>query len=414
MYPHIRSLKVQNFKGIAELDLTLDKSLTVLAGVNGVGKTSVLQAVLGIVTRVWDVPWKIGEGSAKFDPPGTLVRYGASEGMVTAELALNDDLGISAKARVQPKELDLLPVSGNTRVLAEQKLSLPLIVYYDQSRIGGLTDARGRWDKKKSNRTKALNTTPHALSDFKDWFFEKEGDEAREARERVDLGYADPEVEAVQKVVETVAGKAAKLRSRKPAGDTARQLFMRKKDGVDIPFEALSGGEQAFFLLAVDLARRLILEIPGHPIDEAPGIVCIDEIELHLHPAWQREILTKLMTLFSECQFLVSTHSPQVIGSVAAEHVRLLTADDDGRVKVTQPVASRGRDSNYVLEGILETPEQDPEVDRLFDRFDELIDADQFDDADRILDQLNKLIEGGSPQITVRRAKCRRLRRTAG
>ena len=65
MYPHIRSLKVQNFKGIAELDLTLDKSLTVLAGVNGVGKTSVLQAVLGIVTRVWDVPWEDRGGVGK-------------------------------------------------------------------------------------------------------------------------------------------------------------------------------------------------------------------------------------------------------------------------------------------------------------------------------------------------------------
>ena len=316
MYPHVRSLQVQNFKGIAELDLTLNDSLTLLAGVNGVGKTSVIQAVLGIVTGVWPVPGSQEKGWARFLPPGILLRYGASEGMVAVELALNVDLKIRVEARVTPPLLHLAFPSGKTARLAEQKLPWPLIVYYDQNRIGGLTtDEQDQWEKKKSNRTRALNTTPHALSDFKDWFFEKEGDEAREARERADLGYADPEVEAVQKVVETVAGKAAKLRSRKPAGDTARQLFMRKKDGVDIPFEALSGGEQAFFLLAVDLARRLILEFPGHPIDEAPGIVCIDEIELHLHPAWQREILTKLMTLFRACQFLVSTHSPQVIGS---------------------------------------------------------------------------------------------------
>ena len=89
------------------------------------------------------------------------------------------------------------------------------------------------------------------------------------------------------------------------------------------------------------------------------------------------------MGLFGECQFLVSTHSPQVLGGVAAEHIRLLKSDEEGRVEVTQPLASKGRDSNYVLEGVLETEEQDPEVDRLFGEFERLMDAAKFDEADR-------------------------------
>ena len=432
MYPLVRSLRIRNFKGIAELALEIDDSLTVLAGVNGVGKTSLIQAALGAVTGMY--AYGTWHGGRAFEPPGALVRYGASNGTISAVIALDEgkefefefavmstklapQFSEQVKAVLQARrtkelmnaETRELSTLSSTGAFEEGESRTPLAVYYDQSRIGGL--AGGRWwpggpadgrrrrfgryflkekpsraelvaeaqrsmadltdewpwrRERKSNRDQALDTTPHALSDFKIWFFEKEGDEAREARERGDLAYEDPEVQAVQKVMQTVAGEATRLRSRKPEGRMDRELYVRKRDGQDVPFEALSGGEQAFFLLAVDLARRLILEFPDCPVDQAPGFVCIDEIELHLHPAWQREILAKLTGLFSQCQFLVSTHSPQVLGGVAAKHIRLLTSNEDGRVEVTQPLASMGRDSNYVLEGVLETVEQDPEVDRLF------------------------------------------------
>lgn len=162
------------------------------------------------------------------------------------------------------------------------------------------------------------------------------------------------------------------------------------------------------------MARRLLLEFPDRTLAEAPGLVCIDEIELHLHPAWQRKILTSLMDLFPRCQFIASTHSPQVIGSVAARHVRLLASDGNGHIDATAPIASKGRDSNYVLEGVLDTPEQDPGVDELFAKFDHLVDAGAFDEADRVLDELDHLVEGKSSRVAVRRAKCRRLRQRSG
>ena len=265
---------------------------------------------------------------------------------------------------------------------------IPLVVNFVQNRIGGMEPKRLRLSE--TNREIALDTTPSALSDFKNWYFEKESDQAREAVERSDLGYTDPEVRAVQEVLRSIAGSSTVLRSRKPDGSMDRMLFLRKEGGFDIPFEALSGGEQAYFLLAVDLARRLLLEFPGSTLAEAPGFVCIDEIELHLHPAWQREILTSLMNLFPSCQFVVSTHSPQVIGSVAAQHIRLLSTDRNGHIHVTKPIASKGRDTNYVLEGVMDTPEQDPRVDGLFARFDQLIDEGAFNEADQVLDTLGQ------------------------
>ena len=412
-YPHVQSLKVQNFKGIAKLNLALDESLTLLAGVNGVGKTSVAEALLSTVTCVWS--WLAPEGEeAWFTPTGDLVRYGAREGKITLELMVEDNVRAAFDTIVSAKGLQDRGLTKE-KALAKRHQTvsrIPLVVYYDQKRIGGLDPSRHRFSS-NSNREAALDTTPYSLSDFKNWFYEKEGDQAREALERSDLAYTDPEVRAVQQVLKAIAGGSPELRSRKPDGSMDRMLFLRKEGGFDIPFEALSGGEQAYFLLAVDLARRLLLEFPGSTLAETPGFVCIDEIELHLHPAWQRKILMSLMNIFPRCQFVVSTHSPQVIGSVAARHIRLLSSDGKGRIDATQPIATKGRDSNYVLEGIMDTTEQDPRVSDLFAKFDQCLDAGTLDKADRVLDELDELIEGKSSRVAVRRAKCRRLRRAA-
>ena len=412
-YPHVRSLRVRNFKGIAKLDLSLDQSLTLLAGVNGVGKTSVIEALLAGVTGVWH--WLVlKRGQAFFTPTGDLLRYGSNEGNVTLEMMFEDNVTVPYDATVLANSVALsMGIAKAIAIDKRAESTLPLVLYYDQNRIGGLVRSEQGPDTSRSNRDAALDTTPHALQDFKSWFFEKEGDQAREAIDRNDLDYADPEVRAVQEVLKGIAGRSAVLRSRKPDGSMERILYLRREGDPDIPFEALSGGEKAYFLLAVDLARRLLLEFPGSTIAEAPGLVCIDEIELHLHPAWQRNILKSLMDQFRRCQFVVSTHSPQVIGSVAARHVRLLTSDGKGRIDATRPIASRGRDSNYVLEGILDTPRQDPGVDDLFAEVDRLLDAGALAKADRVLDKLDDLIEGKSSRVAVRRAKRRRLDQTA-
>ena len=234
-YPIIRSLKVRNFKGIAKLDLPLDKSLTLLAGVNGVGKTSVIEALLGTVTDAVSYLGPDGQ-KAWFRPPGDLVRYGFPEGRVSLELVLANSVNIISDFTVTAKELGGIELSSIQPMgeIREEATSMPLVVYYDQNRIGGLNSGRYR-SSSKTNRDAALDTTPHSLRDFKNWYFEKESDEAREAIERNDLEYTDPEVQAVREVLKSIAGNSALLRSRKPDGSMDRMLFLRKEGGLDIP-----------------------------------------------------------------------------------------------------------------------------------------------------------------------------------
>ena len=406
------ALKLRNFKGIAELDLTLDESLTLLAGVNGAGKTSVLQALLAAVTKAWGA--KPPHNYPQFQFSERVARAGATGAEVLLELGVPDQSPIPLRLEVQERQLNPDPAQFQRLVRYWEKIqpSLPLVVYYEQNRVP-VSDSNWRnvSISSRENRASSLNTTASSPREFKAWFFEKEADEGLETRERQNLEYADSELATVRGLLTQLDNFKA-VRSRKPPENSERTLYL-EKDGANIPFDSLSGGEQAFFLLAADLARRLMLESPGMPIREAPGIVCIDEIELHLHPAWQKKILKTLMDTFPACQFVVTTHSPQVIGGVEAHHVRLLEPAENGVRTVSQPIATKGRDSNYVLEGVLDTPERDNEASKLLDEFDRLIDARQLEDAGQVLDKLDSAVEGGSPRVAVRRAKWNRLRRAA-
>ena len=405
------ALKLRNFKGIAELDLTLDESLTLLAGVNGVGKTSALQALVAALTHTWEM--RPPHNWRPFEFPESVARVGTTNAEVVLDLCAPDQSPIIVRFEVRDRRLNLDQErsSGLQSYFENTQLLLPLVVYYEQSRVARPDSSwRNVSISSNENRATSLQTTVSSPREFKAWFFEKEADEGQETRERQNLMYADPELDAVRRLLRPLDGVTA-IRSRKPPDRSERTLFL-VKDGADVPFDSLSGGEQAFFLLAADLARRLMLESPDMPMDEAPGIVCIDEIELHLHPAWQKRILRTLTGTFPACQFIVSTHSPQVIGGVEAHHVRLLEPAENGVRTVSQPIATKGRDSNYVLEGILDTPERDDEVSKLFDEFDRLIDARELENASQVLDMLDNAVEGESSRVAIRRAKWNRLRRS--
>ena len=114
--------------------------------------------------------------------------------------------------------------------------------------------------------------------------------------------------------------------------------------------------------MVLDLTRRLAQANPAmeDPASEAEAVVLIDEIELHLHPKWQRQIVHKLRTTFPLCQFIATTHSPQVIGEVEYDRIHVLA---DGEVYC--PTHSFGVDSSRVLEEIMDTPPRTAEVEDL-------------------------------------------------
>lgn len=122
----------------------------------------------------------------------------------------------------------------------------------------------------------------------------------------------------------------------------------------------LSDGERGVLALVLDLTRRLAQLNLGlaDPAANAAAVVLIDELELHLHPGWQRSIVDNLTQTFRNCQFIATTHSPQVIGEVQAGHVVLMHRHGSTEF----PPQTFGMDSNWILRHIMEVDDRNPEV----------------------------------------------------
>jgi predicted ATP-binding protein involved in virulence len=107
--------------------------------------------------------------------------------------------------------------------------------------------------------------------------------------------------------------------------------FVIVKNGNNLKENQLSSGEKLLFTLVADISYKLALANPSslNPSKEGTGIVLIDEIDLHLHPKWQRKVVTKLREIFPNVQFVITTHSPVILTELYSKHIRVL---DNGHI----------------------------------------------------------------------------------
>ena len=110
------------------------------------------------------------------------------------------------------------------------------------------------------------------------------------------------------------------------AYDMSAKAVVVKISGKQVDFTLLSDGERAFIGLFTDIARRMCLLNPQFGdkiISETEGVVLVDELEAHLHPAWQKKIVKGLQAAFPKVQFIVTTHSSEVLREVAPQQILL-------------------------------------------------------------------------------------------
>jgi predicted ATP-binding protein involved in virulence len=153
--------------------------------------------------------------------------------------------------------------------------------------------------------------------------------------------------------------------------------------------------------LVGDLAKRSATLNP-HLADAArdtPGIVMIDELDQHLHPKWQRRVIRDLKTTFPSLQFIATTHSPQLVGEVRPEEIRLL---DGG--ETTTPPRSFGIDSSRVLEEVMGASSRDDSVGDLLKHLFRSIDDEDFNAARSLLAGAEAKLGSGDPEVTRARA----------
>ena len=353
----LKSVHIENYRAIGCLDLQLHPRLTVLHGDNAHGKTSVLSAIavgLGAIPRL--LPGVSGIGFLKTDRrdgrKGVRVTLTTTDS-VTWERTwgrIQDGNRHLTRALKQWLEQNALQAWGSN-------VDLPIMVFYDTDRaVLGLAKLRRR-SAGETNRFSALAGALSARTSFReffDWFYAKENEELREQRSRRNLDYRLKDLSAVRQAISSMLDGVSE-----PHVELRPTRFVVSEKSDDGPsvvrtLDQLSGGCRAVLALAADLAWRMAQGNPHRNNTlESEVIVLLDEIELHLHPAWQQRILDDLMRTFPNAQFIVSTHSPQVLTTVQPEQIVELRRDGDGIVTSRPDTATYGAEAGDVLTSVM-------------------------------------------------------------
>lgn len=177
-----------------------------------------------------------------------------------------------------------------------------------------------------------------------------------------------------------------------------------------IPFSNLSAGQKVMVALIADIAIKMVTQNAAFLSDisqkdpdelplvlqKTPGLVLIDEIDVHLHPKWQRHVVEDLIHTFPAIQFVCTTHSPVIIGEVPAECVRSLQAE-----AAMIPPYALGLDANRVLDEVMGVEEErNEEVSQKLYTIFQLIEDEDFDQARQAITKLANKIGDLDPEIT--------------
>ena len=406
----IKNLSLRNFKGISEINLDLEGKSTILFGVNGVGKSTVLRAIDLLYANIL---WKLTKSKKKladleFDdlsygkstavtkaafefPDGTLIDYNRSIGRETGK---KHDGRSLMKIVSQFEQLYITKgyedEDGNWIEKKDTK-NMPVFVNYGVNRL--VLDVPVEVsDKNLFNKLSAFDKAIESKIDFKnlfEWFRAQEDIENQE-KARSNANYQDKNLSAVKHAMLAMLDDFEDIHiERNPLA------MMVNKDGQTLNINQLSDGEKCTIALFGDLARRMALANPSmiNPL-EGTGVVLIDELDLHMHPSWQRKVMGTLKKTFPNIQFIVTTHSPQVLGELDTEYNLFVLYRENKNICCKQYESFIGWDSNVLLEEVMETPSMNAEVQNQIQKMNDYISEKKYDKAEEIANKLDELTQG--------------------
>lgn len=330
---YLEKVRIKNFKAIKEIQLEFQPGVNLLIGDNGVGKTSILEAIsvglAGFLSGIKNVNTKnILQEDIRFH----ISKQGGASSALEYKIPVEIECVLQTTARpykwTRSRALEDAKTKIDNRDICKyaQELTndpekvLPLLSFQSEVRVW--QKKRGDFGtvlKKKLNdrRCGYIGCLDYSLDikGIKEWCLKMELS-AFQLEKKV------AEYETFKMLVADVMQKMSGL-AKRPEIYYSKQLddIVYRNEGQEMPVSFLSAGYQSLLWMTMDLAYRLALLNPdaGDGIKEVPGIVLIDELDMHLHPKWQWNVLAALGETFPQIQFIVATHSPIIISSCKEE-----------------------------------------------------------------------------------------------
>lgn len=386
----LKSLTLRNVRLFGNESQTISfdaaKPVTIILGNNGSGKSTILDAASIMLSAfTGSFPGNseklFTDADIHVDDNNTLSDYLSCKAVISADTDYEIERyrrGISKAPQPQLKSLRTLAESLLSR-LKTHEVGLPILAYYGTNRTYLQTPARRTYSKKLYRRWDCYNSSLDSSTEFRrffSWFDNKEDEERREKEERKDFDYRDPVLESVRKAIrDLLKGRYANPRiDIHPLRFDLDQLDNQGQVDKTLRLEQFSDGYKIIIAMVADIASRMA---EGNPDMDEPlmtsGIVLIDEVDLHLHPKWQRTILKDLHRVFPNVQFIVTTHSPIILLG-AADIAQIVLLDGSHIIDDTNLDISRYDVSQILLTQLfgLESV-YSPKYDEMFKRHEDLL-----------------------------------------
>ncbi|HLA35151.1 MAG TPA: AAA family ATPase [Rhodocyclaceae bacterium] len=387
------SIRLTNYRCHADLQVDFKPGFNVIVGVNGSGKTSLLNAVcdaLAGLTVTTSLP--NGNYSALSDPNVVRLKGEVFHGRYrfepqypvevsatasTFESVSDCNWTIRKTSQVdQPQWTGLLPGTAWQRkqqAVAAQgeevgaQLALSIVAFYRANR---------HWSQPQPHEMQAATARNARADGYVSWWdasldagalqswvigkclerFQASSETGRsfDSIDSDELALAN---QALGAAVEGIKGLKYDLKQKSLLVEWSSSDEPTRQPTA---FENLSDGQRAVIGLVADIARRMCVLNPqlGEEVTrKTPGVVLIDELDIHLHPRWQRILTSGLKRAFPKVQFIVASHSPQVLGELRPEEIIMLRSNG-----TDHPQVSYGLTSSQVLEEIMGADARAPEV----------------------------------------------------
>ncbi|MHA7586639.1 restriction endonuclease subunit S [Vibrio harveyi] len=355
---NIDKVVLKNFRRLEDVTLKLNESnVNVLIGDNGAGKTSILESIaLSLSWLVARIKTPNGNGGV-IEQSDINVNSNKSSIELTSKVTTDSSSvdyywrtsvsrnGFTNNDESEYVQLKYLTENIRKSITIDDETSIPLVVYYGIDR----TDFNAKFSplKSKYNRFDAFDYPIYksaSVNGIFDWIHYREnienetklGNSGTQGLEALLLSQGLSR-DKVNEAIKLVENEDEILSSVKRAIcsviDGITDMFVEREPEIGlfvikgndkINVNQLSQGEKILLSLVADISRRLsIINSSGKP-NEGKGIVLIDELELHLHPKWQQNIVRKLRETFPNIQFIITTHSPQILSTVRKDEISII------------------------------------------------------------------------------------------